>query len=206
MLGGASPAVADNTVITGFSSGELMAMRVQNGQRVWQDTLSRTRRLTPLASLTDIDADPVVAGGTAYAVGHAGVMVAVDMRSGERVWESDIAGVRMPWVAGSYIFLVTVDGELVSLLRSNGRIRWVTQLQRFENPKSREGAVAWSGPVLAGDRLILTASNGYLLSVSPYTGEILSAREMPAGAVAPPVVADESLYVVTEDAELVAYR
>jgi len=37
-----------------FSSGELIALRVQNGGVLWQDALSSTARLTPLASLNDM--------------------------------------------------------------------------------------------------------------------------------------------------------
>jgi len=60
LLGAASPAVTTDTVIAAMSSGELLALRVENGSPAWQDTLSRTRRLTPLATLADIDGNPVV--------------------------------------------------------------------------------------------------------------------------------------------------
>jgi len=206
LLGAAAPAVTGNTVVTGLSSGELLAMRVENGSRVWQDTLSRTRRLTPLASLTDIDAEPVILGGTVYAIGHAGVMVAIDMRSGERVWENSIAGVRTPWAGGAYLFVLTADAELVSISNEDGRIRWVTRLQRFADPEKREEPVVYAGPVLAGDRLIIASSNGFLLSLSPYNGNFLGAAELPDGSVAQPVVADGTLYILTEDADLIAYR
>jgi len=206
LLGAAAPAVSGNTVVTGLSSGELLAMRVENGTRVWQDTLSRTRRLTPLASLTDIDAEPVITAGTVYAVGHAGVMVAIDMRSGERVWENNVAGVRTPWAGGAYLYVLTVDAELVAISNEDGRVRWVTRLQRFENPEDRETPIAYAGPVLAGDRLIVVSSNGFVLSISPYSGDFLGAAELPAGSVAPPVVANGTLYVLTEDADLIAYR
>lgn len=206
LLGAAAPAVAGNTVVTGLSSGELMAMRVENGTRVWQDTLSRTRRLTPLASLADIDADPVMTGGNVYAVGHAGVMVAIDLRSGERVWENNIAGVRTPWAGGATLFVLTADAELVAISNEDGRIRWVTRLQRFKNPDDREEPIAYAGPVLAGDRLIVVASNGFVISISPYTGDFLGAAELPAGSVAQPVVANGTLYILTEKADLIAYR
>jgi len=206
LLGSAAPAVFGNTVVTGLSSGELMAMRVENGTRVWQDTLSRTRRLTPLASLADIDAEPVITGGNVYAVSHAGVMVAIDMRSGERVWENNIAGVRTPWAGGATLYVLTADAELVAISNEDGRLRWVTRLQRFENPEDREAPIAYAGPVLAGDRLIVVASNGFVISISPYTGDFLGATELPAGSVASPVVANGTLYIVTEDADLIAYR
>src|SRR3546814_8903388 len=42
LFGAATPAIAFDTVVVGFSSGELMAMRIENSRPVWQDTLART--------------------------------------------------------------------------------------------------------------------------------------------------------------------
>ncbi len=206
ILGAASPAVKTDTVVAALSSGELLAMRVENGRQSWQDTLSRTRRLTPLATLADIDGDPIIDRGRVYAVGHAGRMVAIDMRSGERVWENNVASVATPWIAGDYIFVVTVDDEVAAISAADGRIRWVTRLQRFKDLKDRKGPLAWTGPVLAGDRLIVVSTHGVLLTISPYTGAILGGVELPASTVAMPVVADGTLYVLTEDADLIAFR
>ena len=49
MLTAPSPAVVGDTVISGFASGELIALRVQNGSVLWQDALSSAGQLTPLS-------------------------------------------------------------------------------------------------------------------------------------------------------------
>lgn len=206
ILGASSPAIQDDTIVTAFSSGEILAMRVQNGQIAWQDALSRTGRLSAVSSLNDIDGDPVIDRGRVYAINHSGRMVAIDIRTGERVWESNISGLYTPWIAGNFIFVVTAEDELVALSLRDGRIRWVTPLQRFQDPPKREGLIRWAGPVLAGDRLIVVSSHGYILSVSPYTGEILSGEEIRSGSVITPIVADETVYVLTKRGELIAYR
>lgn len=206
VLGAASPAVSGDTVIAGFSSGELVAFRAENGQIAWQDALSRTGRLTALATLSDIDGQPVIDRGRIYAINHSGRMAAIDMRSGERVWESNIGSLYTPWIAGDYIFVVTVDAQVAALSIRDGKVRWVTELQRFIKPEKRKGVIRWSGPVLAGDRLFLTSSHGYILTVSPYTGEILSGDRLSDGTVIPPIVVDSTMYVLTDDGKLTAYR
>ncbi len=205
LLGAATAAIAGDTAVFGLSSGELFALRAANGQLAWQDTLSRTGRLTPLATLADIDGFPVIDRGRVYAVSHAGRMVAIDLRSGERLWEQDVASTRTPWVAGDYIFLVTADAEVVALSSVDGRVRWVTRLERFADPKKRKNPVVWSGPVLAGDRLIVVSSNGFVLSLSPYTGEVLSGLRTASKIVAPPIVADGRLYLLSNGGEVLAY-
>ena len=76
------------------------------------------------------------------------------------MWELNIAGIATPWVAGDWIFVVTDEAKLICIYRQNGHIRWITQLPQFQKAKSKKGEIDYSGPVLAGGRLILTGSNG----------------------------------------------
>ena len=66
--------------------------------------------------------------------------------------------------------------------------------------------MVWAGPVLAGDRLWLAGSNQQLIAVSPADGGIVSTVDLPGRAYIAPVVANGTLYVLTDDGELVAYR
>lgn len=206
ILGGGSPAVAQDTLVAGFSSGELFALRVENGRTVWQDALSRTGRTTALAALADIEASPVIDRGRVFAIGHAGRMAALELATGQRVWERNFAGVSTPWVAGDFVFVVTIDGQLVCLTRGEGRIRWITQVPRWKNERKRSGPIEWFGPVLAGDRLILTSSDGRMMFVSPLDGKIQQTQEIGERSFLPPVVAANTLYVLTDDGRLSAYR
>lgn len=206
ILGSASPAVSGGTVVAAYSSGELVALTVENGRVTWSDTLTRRGAMTPLASLNDIDGHPVIDRGQVFAASHAGRMVAIDLRTGERLWERNIGSLHTPWVAGDYLYLVTEDNEVVCLNRDNGRVRWVRQLQNFKDREDRKGPLQWAGPVLAGDRLIVTSSHGFALSISPYTGEILSGMELSDKSFLAPIVADGTLYILTNDGDLLALR
>jgi len=206
LIGSPSPAVADNVVVVPYTSGELFALRVENGRVLWSDQLIRSVRLTPLSALSEIRGGPVIDRDMVTAISHSGRLVAVDLRTGQRRWDRDIEGIETPWVAGDFIYLVTLQAELVCLSRSGGRIRWVTPLQRYEDPDDRDGPIHWSGPVLVSDRLILTGSHGQAVAVSPYTGRLLGQIELSDDTSLPPVVADGTVYVLTKDADLVAYR
>jgi len=206
LVGAASPAVIGNTVIAAYSSGELYAMLAENGRVLWSDTLNTQGRLTAMATLRDIDGDPVIYDGKVYAISHSGRMVAIDLRSGVRIWEQNIGSKHTPWVAGEYIYIVTSEGQAVCITRRTGQIRWVRQLERFKDPDRRKEAVLWHGPTLAGDRLIVTSSHGYALALSPYDGTVISGMEMPDDMEMAPIVANGTLYFLTRDAELIAMR
>lgn len=206
LLGAGAPAVAQETAVVGFSSGELNALRVENGRGVWQDALARTGRSTALAALADIDASPVIDRGRVFAIGHGGRMAALELSTGQRVWERNLAGTSTPWVAGDFVFAVTVEGELVAVTRGEGKVKWVTQLPKWRDEEDKKGAIQWSGPLLAGDRLILTGTNGQILSVSPYSGEVLNRTAVDGVVYLPPVVAGGMLYVLTDEGRLTAFR
>ncbi|MBX3492850.1 MAG: PQQ-binding-like beta-propeller repeat protein [Parvibaculum sp.] len=206
ILTSTSPAVSGAVVIAPYSSGELVALRVENGTPVWSDSLTRTGNVTSLSELNDIAGRPVIDRNRVIAVSHSGRMVSIDLRTGERVWTRDIGSVQTPWVAGEYIFVVTTSQELLAISRRDGRIRWLSALPRYKNPEKRTGNIEWSGPILVGERLFLVSSDRDAITVSPYTGEIGETISLSGGALIPPVVAGGTVYVLTNNATLLALR
>ncbi len=205
LLGGASPAVEGEVVIAPYSSGELFALRVENGRAVWSDSLAASRAANAIAGLADIRGRPVIDRAKVFAVSHSGRMAAIDLRSGERVWEQQVASSHSPWVVGDYVFVLANDNQLVCLTRGEGKVRWASQLRRYENEKAKSDPIVWAGPVLGGNRLIVLSSLGEAVHVSPYTGELVGQQAMSAGYLGP-VIADNALYLLSDDANLSAYR
>ena len=206
VLGAAAPAVTEKIAVVPYSSGQLLGIRVDSGRVVWSENLSAYNRLDPLADIPQIRGLPVVDRDRVFAISHAGRMVSLDLERGLRVWDIDLAGTETPWVAGDFIFVVTGNSEVVALKREDGRVRWVSLLPRYEDPEEQEDPIRWQGPVLAGNRLIVTGSDGSVLTLSPYNGEVLGAIELPDAAAVPPVVVDRTLYFVTTDGDLLAMR
>jgi len=54
--------------------------------------------------------------------------------------------------------------------------------------------------------LILLSSDGFAEAISPYNGQLLGRVEIPGGTSIAPVVANDTLYIYTNDAQLVALR
>jgi len=206
LIGAPSAAVGGGLVVVPYSSGELFALRLENGRVVWGDQLIRTRRPGALSSLNEIRGSPVIDRGMVLAVSFSGRIAAINLRSGQRLWDRDITGMETPWVAGDFIFLVTAQAEVVCLSRKDGRIRWVAQLPRYEDEAEKLDPIHWSGPVLTSDRLVLVSSEGHAVTVSPYSGRVLGRIALPKGALIPPIVADGSIYVLADNGDLIALR
>jgi outer membrane protein assembly factor BamB len=209
ILGGASPAATGELVIVAYSSGEVFALRLSDGQPIWSETVLRPRRTVAIGALSDIVGDPVIDGDRVVVAGNGGEMAAFDLLRGSRVWEVELTSLQTPWAAGDFVYALTERSEVVCLLRQGGRIRWVSPLNATaegEEAARADASARWVGPVLAGDRLVLASSRGEVASLSPYTGELLGKAELAGPVSLPPVVAERTVYFLTDDGELLAYR
>lgn len=205
LLGAAAPAGVDDAVIVPYSSGEVFALRASDGRPLWSDNLAAVRRVDAASALADIRALPVTDGALVYAISHSGRTVAIDLRTGARSWERDVGGVRTPWIAGDWLFMVANDAQVVALTRREGKVRWVAQLPRFEDPEDREDPIHWVGPAAIGGALLVFGSHGQTVSLSPDDGSVVETFDSPDDVMAI-AVANGTLYLQTEDADLYAYR
>ncbi|TCD04961.1 pyrrolo-quinoline quinone [Erythrobacteraceae bacterium CFH 75059] len=206
VFGVAAPAAAQGTIVAGYSSGELVAYRYENGRVLWSDALARTSISTEVGALTDIDADPIIEGGRVFALGQGGRMAAYDLLSGQRAWELNLAGISTPAIAGNWIFTLTDDGRMLAIARGNGRIRWITQLQRYRNAEKRTGPIFWTGPVLAGGQLWIANSEGAVMRVNPADGAAVPFVSLGQPVSLAPVVANGTLYILDDSGRITAWR
>lgn len=206
LLGGAAPAISGPIVLIPYTSGELFALRAENGRVQWLESLTNIRMSQSVARLADIRGNPVIDENRAFAISNGGLMAAIDLATGARIWERAIGGISTPWVAGEFVFVMGDGAQLVALTRRDGRARWVTQLPPFEDMEDQDGPIQYVGPVLVGDRLLVADSLGQAYAVSPYTGDILGRIDVGDDMFISPIVADGTIYFLTNDGNIHAWR
>jgi outer membrane protein assembly factor BamB len=104
------------------------------------------------------------------------------------------------------LFVLGSDGRLAALSREEGNVAWVTRLDIFENLVKKRDPITYMGPVLAGGRLMVVSSTAMLLYFDPMTGAALGSQKLSDAPSLPPVIAGSTMYIVTDDANLTAYR
>ena len=216
ILAASSPSVTGDTVVAAFGSGELVALRVANGNDLWNEALSRASRTSALSEIRDIPGRPVIYQGDVFAVSHSGVFAATDLRSGQARWSLPVVGVTTPLPAGDVVYVVTKAGEVVCASRESGQIYWIRDLNEGFKPKKKGGFFGiggqrqprplWSSPLLANDRLILAGVTGEVVSLNANTGEVQKRVKLGGPALIGPIAAGDMIYVVTDEAQLVALR
>jgi outer membrane protein assembly factor BamB len=193
LLSSVSPAVSGAIVVAPFPAGDILALDVASGKPTWRDSLARQADTSAAGVLGD-PARPVVDHGVVFVISHGGKMIAVSESSGERLWTRNLASTQMPWVAGDTVYVVDINGKLIALARADGKVRWVSQLPGGH----------WSGPVLAGSKLWLVSGAGLLVGADARTGQLLTQLDLDTPVFVAPVVAGGRMYILADNASLIA--
>lgn len=206
LLGSASPAVEGEIAVVAYTSGELFALQVQNGRVLWSENLTSARSPGTMEGMADIHGRPVIDRGRVFAVSHSGRMMAIDLRTGNHVWEQELGGTHEPWSAGDYVFVISNDNEIACLTRNDGKVRWAVQLPGYEDMEKKKDPIQWVGPLLAGDQLVVLSSSGFAMWLSARDGGEQWRTSVSDKCYLGPIVAQSTLYLLTDDANLSAYR
>lgn len=216
ILSASSPAVSGDTVVAAFGSGELVALRTANGNDLWNEALSRASRTSALSEIRDIPGRPAIYQGDVFAVSHSGVFAATDLRTGQARWSLPVVGVTGPLPAGDVVYVVSKTGDVICASRDSGQIYWIRNLNEgFKAKKTggffgiggqRQAQPVWSAPLLAGERLLVAGQTGQLVALNAKTGEVLKRLDLKGASTLSPIAMGDTVYVVTEEADLIAIR
>jgi outer membrane protein assembly factor BamB len=209
MMVASSPAVSNGTVVASFASGELVALRSDNGTELWNVPLSRTTRSNALSEIRDIAGRPVIYKGDVFAISHADVMAATDLRTGTSRWQLPVSGFTSPWAAGDVVFAVDDSGEVICASRDSGQLYWMTDLNEpvvVKHKRPKRVRAAWSSPILANGRLITVSDTGEAVAINAKTGAVVSRLKLGDDALIGPIAAGGMIYVVTQKADLIAIQ
>ena len=206
VLGSVAPAIAGDLVVAVYSSGEVFGLHAANGRLLWSDNLSTISRAGTTWRLSDVRAIPVIDQDRVLVAGLADRTLMLDRRSGERVWQKDVGAFAAPIIAGDALYQLTPQNELVAMLRETGEIIWIKSLRKYVDRNDKRGAVIWSAPIMAGDRLILSNSLKDVVEILPMTGDTIREWKLGTPSVIQPVVAEQTLYFMSDEGHLIAYR
>ncbi|AAK23631.1 PQQ-like beta-propeller repeat protein [Caulobacter vibrioides] len=212
ILAASTPAVSGDTVVSGFASGELVALRAANGNDLWNEALSRASRTNALSEIRDIPGRPVIYKGDVFAVSHSGVFAATDLRSGQARWSLPVTAITTPWAAGDVVYVVDKSGQVICVSRESGSVYWIqdlndsANLSKKQKKKRAKKPRLWSTPILANGRLITVSSEGEAVALNAKTGAKEKTLKIGSPVLLNPIAVGDMIYLVTDDAELIAVR
>ncbi len=198
----ASVAVKDRIIILPQSSGELYALDILSGMELWAVNLSYEKSITQQYDLSDIDVTPAFIGDQVIVSNISGKLFALDINTGNIDWKLDNIYANYMWVAGEALYIMNKNNNLFAVNTRTGKIAWIHQLEKPDKKNQNK----YSGPILAGNMLIVVGSNGRLLEVSPKDGSILKTRKVEKNITTGPIIVDKKLYLLSNDGALGVYQ
>lgn len=187
LRGNSTPVPASGGVFWGTANGRLAAAIVERGQLIWQQPIGMPQGATEIDRLVDVDAAPLILGGSLYIVGYNGQLTAIDLRSGEPAWKRNYSSSTDLASDGSRLFVVTEKDHLVAVDARSGTELWTNDKLEYR---------LLTAPVLIEGYVVVGDSEGYLYWIDRSSGEFVSMQEVNSTGFAVGPVAVPGGYVL----------
>lgn len=196
LRGVSQPVVAEGRVYAGLDTGKLVALDLADGRLAWEESVTAPSGRSEIDRLVDLDADPVLADGTLYAVSYGGQVVALDSGSGKLKWRQELSSYSGLSVEGDRVYATDRQGRVWALDRGNGSVLW-----HQDGLKYRQ----LTRPVIHGGLVAVGDLEGYVHWLSPEDGAVRGRLHAGRSAlVAPPLVSGSRLYVLGRAGDITA--
>lgn len=162
----ASPIVFDGRVYTLDATGRVTAFSISGGGIAWRVSFAPEGENNPSKGY---GGGLAVDGGRLYAATGFGTIVALDPRSGKKLWERAI-GVPFrasPTAAGDRVYAVSIEGEVYSLSGADGAENWT-----YRGIPEKASIISNASPAVDGDLVIVPFSSGEVVALRVSTGQV----------------------------------
>jgi len=197
ILGVANPVIYENMVFASYSSGELYAIEQKTGNTIWSETLIQKVNNFNKLKTSDIDATPIIKDDKIYAVSNAGVLAALELQTGKKIWKKNFASITNYWLVDKFIFVINNNNILVSIDIKNGAVQWTKEFQKFKKEKKKKKPIVYRSLIMGDGNLLVFNSKKQLLVTSPKNGETIRTFKLRHNITDIPFVVYGKLYLTT---------
>ena len=162
----ASPIVYDGKVFALDAAGSVTAFSTQGGTAAWRASTTPQGEKDQEGFGGGLAAD----GGRIYAGTGFGQVVALDARSGKKLWEKAVgAPVRSsPTAAAERLFVSTTEGAVYCLSGADGSELW-----NFRGNAERASILSNASPAVEGDVVVVPFPSGDIVALRTADGKVL---------------------------------
>jgi len=198
-LRGNGPLLAANGVLFfGSDDGKLVALRQDNGSKLWEQKLSSGEGRTEIDRLNDVDGAILLDGTTLYGAAYHGNLVAVDGPSGRPLWSHPFSSFGSLAVSGNAIFGVNDQSQVWAFDKNGGADMWKNDALKYR----------WlTAPAVQGDYVVVGDMEGYVHWLQTGDGALAARERLSKKAIrAQPLVVGDTVYVEDVEGRIGAYR
>jgi outer membrane protein assembly factor BamB len=198
LRGNSVPLIRAGVVFLGYDGGEVVALNLDDGTLIWEQTVVAAEGRSELARLADIDGQLVYVASDLLVSSYKNRLASLAADSGRLLWFKDIASATGVVVDRVNLALSDTEDNLWLLDRRNGSTIWKQDLL-LRRQLTR--------PAIQGNFVAVGDFEGYLHWIDIDSGRFAARAKVGGdGFVDAPLVVGRNLYVQTRSGQLVAYR
>ena len=192
------PLAANGVVFIGSDDGKLVALRQDNGEKLWEQRLANGDGRTDIERLDDADGTILLNGSTLYGAAYHGDLTAIDGPSGRPLWSHPFSTYVSLAAGGSSLYGVNDQGEVWAFDRSSGADMWKNDKLKYR----------WlTAPAVQGNYVVVADAYGYVHWLQTGDGALAARIRLSKKAIrAQPVVVGDTVYVEDVKGHIGAYR
>ncbi|MGB0382085.1 MAG: PQQ-binding-like beta-propeller repeat protein [Alphaproteobacteria bacterium] len=198
-------AMADNVIVYPGIGGEVVGLKPNDGGRLWVDFPVFQRTDSVLESAPTLSASPVIWRDFALVSARNGSFFSVDVMTGKRIWSLPFGLRDTPAVTDDVAFGIDNDQNLRAISLTDGKLFWSISLPEFENERKKEGVIAWFGPLIIDEKIMVFSSHGKMMEINPLSAVVEDEKDVVEAALAPIIVSNNA-FLLSRDGKLVAYK
>ena len=198
LRGTATPIIVAGAVLTGFASGKILAISLQNGRVLWETTVAQPQGRSEIERLIDVDVPMLVIGRMLLAAAYQGKIVAVDMEGGRLLWSREISTHSALAADNTNAYVTDARGQVVALDLRTGATVWKQDKMALRR---------LSAPAVTGSSVAVGDFEGYVHWLAREDGRFMArTRAAHAAVLAAPIADGGTVYVSTQNGYLAALR
>lgn len=196
LRGDSTPVIAGENVLLGLANGRLASLSLYDGSVTWESNVVVAQGRTDLERMVDVDATPLVADDTIYAVAYQGRVVALSRLTGTQQWSRDMGSSAGMGLDEHHLYIVDDEDQVWALDRSNGASLWKSDKLKYRD---------LTAPAPVQDAVVVGDFEGYLHWLSLEDGRIIARHQIDSDGIrVVPIVINNVLYVRSRNGDLKA--
>jgi len=197
--GNGSPVAGGELVYLGYDDGTVIALRLSDGLRAWEQLIAEPDGRNELERLADVDGEIQVGLSELYATSIRRQTMAISLNTGRPLWVRDVGGYSGLALLSDRLIVSDPDGTVWALDRNNGSPIW----------KQEALARRWlTTPVVHGNYAVVGDVEGYLHWIRTDDGQIAGRTRVEKAPIlgTPQVSSSGMLVALTSEGRLAAFQ
>ena len=192
-----SMVIVEEVIYFNNSLGDISAVRVNDGELIWQ--LPTQSNIIYESAFSLETSDIITDKKDLFFSNNKNQFFSIDIKSGSFNWENSVNSNLRPTVVDNFIITVSLEGYLIVIDKITGNIIKVTDVFDNFNPKKRK-EIFPTGFIVGLKNIYLSTNIGRLLVIDIKSGKTISTLKIDKDKISRPFFSNQNLYLAKDNA------